>query len=144
MKFSKCKAIIFPLKINFKNHNETSMVLQWLGICLPMQGTQVQFLVWEDSTHPQALGKHHSKTLRFCKFSFFQITHISDYYAVFVLLCMIISLSKMPSGDYTQTRSRIFFVHPSVDGFVSWLLQILVYRHSSAVSLQYPVSIFFG
>ena len=28
----------------------TSLVAQWLRICLPMQGTQVQALVWEDST----------------------------------------------------------------------------------------------
>ena len=28
----------------------TSLVAQWLRSCLPMQGTQVQALVWEDST----------------------------------------------------------------------------------------------
>ena len=28
----------------------TSLVVQWLRIHLPMQGTQVQSLVWEDST----------------------------------------------------------------------------------------------
>ena len=28
----------------------TLPVAQWLRICLPMQGTQVQFLVWEDPT----------------------------------------------------------------------------------------------
>ena len=27
-----------------------SLVVQWLGICLPMQGTWVQYLVWEDPT----------------------------------------------------------------------------------------------
>ena len=27
-----------------------SLVAQWLGICLPMQGTRVQALVWEDPT----------------------------------------------------------------------------------------------
>ena len=27
-----------------------SLVAQWLGICLPMQGTQVRALVWEDPT----------------------------------------------------------------------------------------------
>ena len=26
----------------------TSVVAQWLRICLPMQGTQVRALVWED------------------------------------------------------------------------------------------------
>ena len=28
----------------------TSLVVQWLRICLPMQRTWVQFLVWEDSS----------------------------------------------------------------------------------------------
>ena len=28
----------------------TSLVAQWLGICLPMQGTRVRVLVWEDPT----------------------------------------------------------------------------------------------
>ena len=27
-----------------------SLVVQWLRICLPMQGTQVRALVWEDPT----------------------------------------------------------------------------------------------
>ena len=27
-----------------------SLVAQWLRICLPMQGTQVRVLVWEDPT----------------------------------------------------------------------------------------------
>ena len=27
-----------------------SLVAQWLRICLPMQGTQVRALVWEDTT----------------------------------------------------------------------------------------------
>ena len=27
-----------------------SLVVQWLRICLPMQGTQVRSLVWEDPT----------------------------------------------------------------------------------------------
>ena len=30
---------------------ETSLLVQWLRICLPMQGTQVQPLVQEDSTY---------------------------------------------------------------------------------------------
>ena len=34
-----------------ENHNTgTSLVAQWLRIRLPMQGTQVQALVWEDPT----------------------------------------------------------------------------------------------
>ena len=28
----------------------TSLVVQWIGICLPMQGTWVRSLVWENST----------------------------------------------------------------------------------------------
>ena len=29
---------------------KTSLVVKWLKILLPMQGTRVQSLVWEDST----------------------------------------------------------------------------------------------
>ena len=32
-----------------KTSVRTSLLVQWLRICLPMQGTQVQALVWEDS-----------------------------------------------------------------------------------------------
>ena len=31
-------------------HGGASLVAQWLGICLPMQGTRVRALVWEDPT----------------------------------------------------------------------------------------------
>ena len=31
-----------------------SLVVQWLRICQPVQGTQVHSLVWEDSTCPRA------------------------------------------------------------------------------------------
>ena len=36
----------------FKKRNSfrTSLVAQWLRICLPMQGTRVRALVWEDPT----------------------------------------------------------------------------------------------
>ena len=34
----------------FKEKVRTSLVVQRLGICLPVQGTQVQSLVWEDPT----------------------------------------------------------------------------------------------
>ena len=30
--------------------NWSSLVVQWIRNCLPMQGTRVQFLVWEDPT----------------------------------------------------------------------------------------------
>ena len=33
-----------------------SLVAQWLRICLPMQGTQVRALVWEDATCRRAAG----------------------------------------------------------------------------------------
>ena len=33
-----------------KNRIRASLVAQWLRICLPMQGTRVRALVWEDPT----------------------------------------------------------------------------------------------
>ena len=38
------------------NNDRASLVAQWLGICLPMQGTRVQALVWEDPTCHGATG----------------------------------------------------------------------------------------
>ena len=32
-----------------RKHYGISLLVQWLKICLPMQGTQVQFLDWKDS-----------------------------------------------------------------------------------------------
>ena len=32
------------------------LVAQWLGICLPMRGTRVRALVWEDPTCHGATG----------------------------------------------------------------------------------------
>ena len=42
----------FPyLQYGHKNtYLRASLVVQWLRICLPMQGTRVQALVWEDPT----------------------------------------------------------------------------------------------
>ena len=34
---------------NTKN-SRASLVAQWLRVCLPMQGTRVRALVWEDPT----------------------------------------------------------------------------------------------
>ena len=35
----------------YKNvDNRASLVAQWLRVCLPMQGTRVRALVWEDPT----------------------------------------------------------------------------------------------
>ena len=39
-----------------KTYNRASLVAQWLRICLPMQGTQVRALVWEDPTCRGATG----------------------------------------------------------------------------------------
>ena len=39
-----------------ENMNRASLVAQWLGICLPMQGTWVRALVWEDPTCRGATG----------------------------------------------------------------------------------------
>ena len=40
---------------------KTLLVVQWLRIHLPMQGTQVRFLVWEDPTCCGATKpKHHN------------------------------------------------------------------------------------
>ena len=35
---------------SIKKKNRASLVAQWLRICLPMQGTRVRALVWEDPT----------------------------------------------------------------------------------------------
>ena len=33
-----------------KTSDRASLVVQWLGVCLLMQGTRVRALVWEDPT----------------------------------------------------------------------------------------------
>ena len=38
------------LRLNQKELLGDSLVVQWLRVCLPVQGTQVQSLVREDST----------------------------------------------------------------------------------------------
>ena len=43
----------------FKRQSRTSLVAQWLRICLPMQGTRVWALVWEDPTCRGATGPVH-------------------------------------------------------------------------------------
>ena len=42
---------------------EASLVAQWLRICLPMQGTRVQALVWEDPTCRGAAKNHEPQLL---------------------------------------------------------------------------------
>ena len=39
-----------------KTKDGASLVAQWLRICLPMQGTRVRALVWEDPTCYGAAG----------------------------------------------------------------------------------------
>ena len=39
-----------------KKSSRASLVAQWLRICLPMQGTRVRALVWEDPTCHGATG----------------------------------------------------------------------------------------
>ena len=39
-----------------EDRSRASLVAQWLGICLPMQGTRVRALVWEDPTCHGATG----------------------------------------------------------------------------------------
>ena len=36
--------------VKIKHNFRASLVAQWLRICLPMQGTRVRALVWEDPT----------------------------------------------------------------------------------------------
>ena len=43
-------------KLLYKKINRASLVAQWLRICLPMQGTRVRALVWEDPTCCGATG----------------------------------------------------------------------------------------
>ena len=45
----------FPRGTAFKSLR-ASLVAQWLRICLPMQGTRVRALVWEDPTCRGAAG----------------------------------------------------------------------------------------
>ena len=49
----KLDSYLLPyIKIN----SGASLVVQWLRICLPMQGTRVRALVWEDPTCRGAAG----------------------------------------------------------------------------------------
>ena len=43
-------------EIIVKNFPRASLVAQWLGVCLLMQGTRVRALVWEDPTCRGAAG----------------------------------------------------------------------------------------
>ena len=63
--FSKVKSLHYytflisfgSCKFSFiKRSDGASLVAQWLRICLPMQGTRVRALVWEDPTCHGATG----------------------------------------------------------------------------------------
>ena len=53
---NKVGRLILP---NFKTYYRASLVAQWLRIHLPMQGTRVQTLVWEDPTFQGATKPVH-------------------------------------------------------------------------------------
>ena len=42
--------IIILSEVRQKEQDRASLVAQWLRVCLPMQGTRVRALVWEDPT----------------------------------------------------------------------------------------------
>ena len=42
--------VLRELSQSQKRNTGASLVAQWLRICLPMQGTRVRALVWEDPT----------------------------------------------------------------------------------------------
>ena len=52
--FSILNTVVIELKIgatiSIKQYLGASLVAQWLGVCLPVQGTRVRALVWEDPT----------------------------------------------------------------------------------------------
>ena len=53
----KSKQAMMNNTINeIKNSLGASLVAQWLRICLPMRGTRVRALVWEDPTYRGATG----------------------------------------------------------------------------------------
>ena len=49
-------AIMKKETFTIKKNCRASLVAQWLRICLPMQGTRVRALVWEDPTCRGAAG----------------------------------------------------------------------------------------
>ena len=48
--------VIKYTKSYYKNKLGASLVAQWLGVCLLVQGTRVRALVWEDPTCHGAAG----------------------------------------------------------------------------------------
>ena len=56
----KCTSVVrqiwIPITALKSNQERASLVAQWLRICLPVQGTRVRALVWEDPTCRGATG----------------------------------------------------------------------------------------
>ncbi|KAJ8776411.1 hypothetical protein J1605_015526 [Eschrichtius robustus] len=48
--------LAFLLNFRIRKNIGASLVAQWLGVCLLMQGTRVRALVWEDPTRRGAAG----------------------------------------------------------------------------------------
>ena len=48
--FANCLLSVTVLSLSQKMFHRISLVVQWLRTRLPMQGTQVRSLVWEDPT----------------------------------------------------------------------------------------------
>ena len=51
-----CLSLLQVIKEIIKHNRRASLVVQWLRICLPVQGTRVRALVWEDPTCHGAAG----------------------------------------------------------------------------------------
>ena len=51
-----CSTSLILREMQIKTTMRASLVAQWLRICLPMQGTRVRVLVWEDPTCHGATG----------------------------------------------------------------------------------------
>ena len=49
----------FDIKFLSRGNEGDSLMVQWLRICLPMQGTRVRSLVWEDPTCRRATKPVH-------------------------------------------------------------------------------------
>ena len=47
---NRCSMSLIIGEMQIKTIMRASLVAQWLRICLPMQGTRVRALVWEDPT----------------------------------------------------------------------------------------------
>ena len=42
--------VVLTISSAFKKTDGASLVVQWLRVCLPVQGTRVRALAWEDPT----------------------------------------------------------------------------------------------